>query len=95
MILTADSTRIALIETETREYEIEGSPDQLDELEVLLDWIGYLGSVGHTATAEVSVDGDGKANLKVVKPELKSVEGHSGYNADAYDKPELSIGIGT
>lgn len=52
---------------EKRHYIIQGLPDQLDEFEVLLDWVNRLCSQGHSASASLFVDGDGGARLKIRK----------------------------
>ena len=92
MILTADRKVISRSdEYETREYTINGSPDQLDEFEALLDWVSKLCSWGHSASAKISVDGDGAANLKI-EGHKANMEEHEGY--DESGSPELSIGLG-
>jgi len=93
MKLTKDHVRIAAEETEKRQYTIEGPPDQLDELETLLDWIHKLSSWGHSASAEIFVDGDGAAKLKI-EGLFVNMEEHPDYKENAWDKPELSLGIG-
>lgn len=90
MILTADKVVIAA-DTETREYLIDGSPDQLDQLEALFDWVTKLCSWGHSASAEVHVDGDGSGNIRVEGHKI-DMEEHDNYNEQG--EPELSIGIG-
>lgn len=74
-------------EEETRKYKVSGKPDQLDNLEKLLKWIEYCGNVGHSGTAEISVDGDGAAHLRFdgVSAELPEVTDGRG--------PEVKVGI--
>lgn len=59
------------LEEVTRNYEVTGSELQLDNLESLLAWIQHLGNVGHSGTAEISVDGDGAARLQVKQGKRK------------------------
>lgn len=49
---------------ETRSYEVTGRAHQLDKLEQFFHWIQSCGSIGHSGTAELWVDGDGSARLK-------------------------------
>jgi len=93
MKFTADHVRIAVEEIEKRQYTIEGPSDQLDELETLLDWIHKLSSWGHSASAEIYTDGDGASALKVEGLTV-NMEEHPDYKENAWDKPELSLGIG-
>jgi hypothetical protein len=66
-----DSLLTEALDKVTRKYEITGSEKQLDELESLLAWAQYLGSIGHSGTAEFSVDGDGSARIEVKKGNSK------------------------
>lgn len=63
MKLTAQYVRVAVKEQETRDYKVEGSPRNLDELERVFHWIEELGSVGHSGSCELFVDGDGAARV--------------------------------
>lgn len=63
MKLMAQYSRVAVMEQETRDYTIEGSPRNLDELERMFHWIEELGSVGHSGSCELYVDGDGAARV--------------------------------
>lgn len=49
---------------ETKTYKIEASPRQHKELEQILSYINYLGSIGHTSSFNIYVDGDGGARIK-------------------------------
>lgn len=51
-------------DTEKRTYIFEGKPEQLDTLETMLCFIQYLGSIGHSTSFELFVDGDGGARLQ-------------------------------
>jgi hypothetical protein len=83
---------------------VTGKAKQLDKLEEFLAWIQYCGNVGHSGTAELSVDGDGAARLKIDKVTGKATVGE--YEAEAHeplkakdnyeaegDGPELTVGI--
>lgn len=52
-------------EKETRTYTATAKPNQLDEFEKLLRWVDACCSMGHSGTAEISVDGDGAAKIKI------------------------------
>lgn len=75
---------------ETRKYEVTAYPDQLDKLEQFFKWIQSCGSIGHSGSAELSVDGDGSARIKFkgLKKDLEPVE-----ISDRARGPELKIGI--
>lgn len=52
------------METETRTYQITGTPEQLRVLEKLFVHMEYLGTVGASRNLLVRVDGDGAARMK-------------------------------
>lgn len=81
-------------EKETRDYKISGLPKQLDDLEKLFAWIQMCGSVGHSGAAQISVDGDGSAQLKFQKgeQELEVPEDMKDIERSA-DGPEYRVGI--
>lgn len=56
-----DSVLLAQDGKETRSYSIEALSSQLNQLEQLFAWMNYLGSAGHSASAQIFVDGDGSA----------------------------------
>ena len=66
---------------------ISGPEDQVKELEKLLLWIKSCCSIGHSASAKISVDGDGAADL-----DFEGIEKQE-FEVDESD-PELSVGIG-
>lgn len=73
-------------ENETRTYEVTGPTEQLYSLEQLFKWIEDCGTVGHSGSASVAVDGDGSARLKF--------KGVTAEFPDVTDSdPELHIGI--
>jgi hypothetical protein len=82
-------TSAAKDDLETRTYEVKGLPKHLDELEQLFYWMETLGHAGHSAKAEVFVDGDGNASL--------SFEGLTAgppeIDEEAVDGPELRVDI--
>lgn len=49
---------------ETRTYKVKGDPEQLDELEKLFRWIDFCCRAGHSGRINLSVDGDGVANIQ-------------------------------
>lgn len=72
---------------ETRSYEVSGKVRQLDNLEKLFKWVEYCGSVGHSGSATIFVDGDGAARLKFtgVDAELPDVDDDA--------RVELKVGL--
>ena len=77
---------------QTRSYEISGEEYQLDIVEQLLWTISHLSSIGASRDIKVSVDGDGAANISVVRKdgelaELDNLEQQG-------DLDNLSFGIG-
>jgi hypothetical protein len=59
------SRQASLPEKETRIYKLTAIPEHLNQIEKLLGWLRYCGNVGHSATAEVYIDGDGRARLDI------------------------------
>lgn len=57
-----------------RMYVITGTEDFLKRLDTHLAFIQYLGSVGHSATAGIGVDGDGADRITVKAPKLPSIK---------------------
>jgi hypothetical protein len=82
--------RRAAQDSETRQYEIKAPPDQLDELEKLFAWVEFCSKAGHSASADVFVDGDGAASFEFggLQTEYKGEDENSGKD------PELHIGLG-
>jgi hypothetical protein len=58
----------------TRVYTITGTSEFLNRLDTHLAFIQWLGTVGHSATAGIGVDGDGSDRLRVVSPKLPSIK---------------------
>lgn len=73
---------------ETRTYEVTGYSDQLDNFEKLLNWIESCGTIGHSGSASIFIDGDGSARLKISGTNKDNI----GDVSDS-DSIELKVGI--
>jgi len=96
MILLRESVRVSIQKREDvkRTYTVEGREHHLDELEKLLAWIAYCGAVGHSGSAEISVDGDGSAHLTIKGGEIeKNKKEITDIEPSSMGKPELKVGI--
>lgn len=90
LLKTSVQIRLAQVKEETRTYEIKGTQEQLDNLEGLFWWIQSLGHLGHSATAELWVDGDGSARLSFEG--LKEENKKKGKLNEEKD-PEYKVGL--
>jgi hypothetical protein len=54
---------------ETRTYKINAPKNHLKTIEEMLSYMEYLGSIGHSTTFNIFVDGDGAARIKVFDSE--------------------------
>jgi len=88
-----------------RTFSFEGSAEDVKAIEKLLAWVHSLGAAGHSATAEISVDGDGSGRVivrevgkdgKGKKLSIKSLlpEEDPDYNPSAGSGPELRVHVG-
>lgn len=68
------------------EYIIKGNKRDIENLEVLLDWIHYLSSVGSTRTITLEVDGDGPTYLRIKRKDGKELNSNvTGYGHQIKD----------
>lgn len=51
-------------EKTTRTYTVRARPEHLDKIEELFRWINST-NTGHSGTAQISIDGDGAASVRV------------------------------
>jgi hypothetical protein len=81
-------------DTVTRNFTVTGQKDFIDRLTRHIAFIKWLGDVGHSCVAGISVDGDGSDRLRVAEklPSIKEngVKTHGTYpdqweNAEAMD----------
>lgn len=59
--------------TITKSFTVTGSKEFIDRLELHLAFIQWLGAVGHSCTAGISVDGDGSDRPRIAEklPKIK------------------------
>jgi len=77
---------------ETRTYTINAHKDHLDLLEQFFRWINSTRS-GHSGSAKLFVDGDGRARVTIEKKGGELATSEKDFKTHKSDGPEFAVGL--
>ena len=77
---------------ETRTYKISCQPEYLDKIETLFRWMNMTAG-GHSGTAQISIDGDGRPRVKIEKEDGELYKPDEDFEPNCSGKAEFKVDL--